>query len=176
MPVSQIRNSEAQLLGSVDHLFYDDRNFCAEWYDHSGAQTFTLGNALQTLNLDTQKTLLTADAFTIASSTITVLAAGPYLINFQLMSIQNGSSNACVNRVLLEQDPATGTFTTCLPAVGYFPHVPLSNTISSCLVSIVVLAGANYKYRVRFDQQFGSAPCKLVPDGSYFSIVRLFKN
>lgn len=176
MPLIQERNASAQELGSADHLNVQDRNWGAEWYDHAGGQSFQVGGGPFTLNLDTEKLNSAPSVFTLASDIVTITEAGLYLFTFQLMAIQNGGSSACVNHLYLEQDPATGVFATYLPATTYFPMAPISSSVSTGNVVSLVQVGINYRYRIRFEQSYGSSPLLTVADGSKLSIVRLFKN
>lgn len=175
MPVVQVRNAEAALLGSTDHLFFDDRNFCAEFYDHAGGQTFILGNSPVLVNLDTVKVNVAPTEITLASDIITLVEAGLYLFRFQVMVIHNGSSSATVNRCWLEEDPATGVFAMTLPAVNYFTMAPIINSVGTGCGFALRMTQANYRYRIMVDQQYGSGSEKTVADGSSLSIVRLFK-
>lgn len=176
MPVVQGRNSESQLLGSVDHLFFTDRNFGGEWYDHAGGQDYLLGNGPWTLNLDTEKLNPAPEVYTMASDILTIAEAGFYLFHFQLMVAQDGGSSSAVTRAWLEQDPATGVFAEYLPAVTYFPIAPISASVAAVTVMSLLLVGINYRYRIRFSENYGSTPLTTVADGSKLTVVRLFKN
>lgn len=167
MPVIQERNSEAQLLGSVDHLFYDDRNFCGEWIDSAGGTAF-IGAVV--LPLATARHHFFPEAFTMASGVLTVLAAGFYLFDWTVYATKAGSSEGSFYTVL-QQDPATGTFV----------DLPASKVVTTCFAapgsvhnSLIVRAEVNYRYRVTvasFGVQFTTSA-----NDSRFSVMRLFKN
>lgn len=176
MPIAQLRNASLQELGSPDHLPTENKNFGALWYDATGGQAFSLGSGDSTLNLDTEKVNSAPEIFSLSSDVVTLLTAGLYLFSFQLMAIHNGGSSACVNRFWLEEDPDSGSFSTVLPAVNYFPMAAIPNSASSGMVTTLLRAGIDYRYRIRFNQSYGSSPLLTVADGSYLSIVRLFKN
>lgn len=176
MPSAQTRNASMQQLNSADLLDVEDRNFGAEWYDSIGGQDFTLGGGPFTLNLDTEKINSAPTVFTIASDIVTLTEAGLYLFSFQLMAVHDGGSSACVNRVWLEEDPDTTVFAEALPAVNYFPMAAISASVSTGIVTSLIQVGINYRYRIRFQQSYGSSPLTTVADGSKLSIVRLFKN
>lgn len=175
MPVIQTRNTEAQLLGSPDHLQTDDRNFAGEWYDATGGQDFILGGGPYTLNLDTEKINSAPEVFDMSSDILTISAAGLYLFSFQLMVVHDGGSSAAANRVWLEEDPDTGSFAQSLPAVNYFPMASLAS-VSTGVCTALIQVGIDYRYRIRFEQSYGSTPLTTVADGSKLTVVRLFKN
>lgn len=167
MPVMQERNSEAQLLGSVDHLFYDDRNFCGEWIDSAGSAGFI---AAITLPLATARHHFFPEAFTMASNILTVLAAGFYCFDWTVYATKAGSTEGSFYS-FLEEDPATAVFAT----------VPASTVITTCFSaagtvhnSLILKAQANYRYRVQV-ASFGTNFSTLA-NQSRFSVMRLFKN
>lgn len=175
MPVVGHRNADAQEIGSTDHLSIFDRNFAGLWYDSVGGQNFLLGGGPFTLNLNNEKINSAPSDFIMSDDILTLAKAGLYLFSFQLMAIHNGGSSAAVNRVWLEQDPATGTFAELLPAVNYFPMAALASVSTGCVTTLVQV-GINYRYRIRFQQSYGSTPLKTVSDGSALNVVRLFQN
>lgn len=176
MPTVGLRNASAQEIGSADHLPTENKNFGVEWYDSIGGQSFTLGGGPYTLNLDTAAVNSAPEIFEIASDTVTIREAGLYQFSFQLMSVHSGGSSACVNRVWLEEDPDTAVFTISLPLVNYFPMAPISSSVSTGVVTGLLRVGIDYRYRVRFEQAYGSSPLATVADGSKLSIIRLYKN
>lgn len=167
MPIVQERNSEAQLLGSVDHLFYDDRNFCGEWIDSAGGTAFISATVLP---LATARHHFFTEAFTMASNILTVLTAGFYLFDWSVYATKSGSTEGSFY-VVLQQDPATGTFA----------DLPASKQVTTCFAapgsihnSLILLAEANYRYRVIL-ASFGVTFTTSAND-SRFSVMRLFKN
>lgn len=170
--IAQRRNASMQALNGADLLPVDNKNFAAEWYDHAGGQAFIVGGGPYTLNLDTEKVNSAPTVYVMAADILTLVDAGLYLFSFQLMLSSNGNG---VTHAWLEQDPATGVFSTTLSSVTYFP-TPAINGISTGTVTAILRAGINYRYRVRYEQSHGSTPCTTVADGSKLTVMRLFKN
>lgn len=167
MPVMQERNSEAQLLGSVDHLFYDDRNFCGEWIDSAGSGNFI---GAMTLPLGTVRHHFFLEAFTMAAGILTVLAAGFYCFDWTVYATKAGSTEGSFYS-FLEEDPATAVFA----------EVPATRIVTTCFAapgtvhnSLILKAQANYRYRVQI-ATFGVTFATLA-NQSRFSVMRLFKN
>lgn len=176
MPTAQVRNASMQELGSADHLTTENKNFGAEWMDSAGGQAFTFGGGPFTLNLGQEILNSASEIFDLDTDIITISEAGLYQFSFQLMSIHNGGSSSCVNQVWLEEDPDTGIFSIKLPLVNYFPMAPISGSVGTGVVVGLLRVGIDYRYRVRFEQSYGSSPLLTVADGSKLSIVRLYKN
>lgn len=174
MPIVQTRNASMQQLNSADALDVEDNNFGGEWYDHAGGQSFTLGNPLFVLNLDTEKINSAPTIYSMASNILTIAEAGLYLFSYQVMVSSGGQA---VTHAVLEQDPATGSFSVSIPAVTYFPTQGAGlSGISTGVVTALIQVGINYRYRIRVEQSHGSTPMLTVADGSKLSVMRLFKN
>lgn len=176
MPSAQVRNASMQQLSSADQLDVEDRNWGVEWYDSVGGQDFSLGTGPHTLNLDTEKINPAPEIFSISTDVVTIAEAGLYLFTFQLMAAHDGGSSACVVHAYLEEDPDTTVFAQVISAVTYFPMGAIASSISTGVVTALVQVGINYRYRIRFEESYGSSPLTTVADGSKLSIVRLFKN
>src|SRR6476620_8600286 len=107
MPIVQVRKPSMMQLNSADELDVEDNNFGAEWYDHAGGQVILLGTGPFTLNLDTERINSAPTIYSMAAGILTIADAGLYLFYSQLIMSSNGNA---INRMWLEQDPATGTF------------------------------------------------------------------
>lgn len=173
MPIVQTRNASMQELNSADALDVENNNFGAEWYDHTGGQSFQLGSGTFTLNLDTERINSAPEFYSMAADILTLADAGLYLFSWQLMVSANGLG---VTHAWLEQDPATAVFAAVPSAVTYFPTVNGITGLSTAVVTNLIQVGLSYRYRIRFEQSHGSTPTVTVLDGSKLSVVRLFKN
>lgn len=176
MPTVGLRNADAQQIGSADHLDVEDRNFGAEWYDATGGQTYTLGTAAFTLNLDTTRINTAPTVFELASNIVTLKEAGLYLFNYKTTIIHNGGSSSAASRLWLEEDPDTTVF-TLVPATAIYLHQP---PIFAASVSgsgfLYIRAGIDYRYRLRLEESSGSSPLITTANGTQLSIIRQFKN
>lgn len=166
MPIMQERNSEAQLLGSVDHLFAEDRNYCAEWYDAGG--TGFIGAT--TVPFASTRHNFFTEVYSMSAGVLTVLQPGFYIFNWSVYASKVGVTEGSIYS-FLEQDPATAVFTE-LPAsraevTTFSPPAFLTN-------QVIIRAQENYRYRVRaasYGIQFTT-----VVNMSRLSAIRLFKS
>lgn len=167
MPIVQERNSESQLLGSVDHLFYEDRQFCAEWIDSAGGLSFS---AVVTVPWATARHNFFPLLYTMSAGVLTLLEAGFYIFDWTLYCSKAGVTEGSFYSYL-EQDPATGTFAEVTASrtnvTTFSPPGVLHNTL-------VLRAQANYRYRVQV-ATFG-ATFTTVANQSRLSVIRLFRS
>lgn len=169
MPVVQIRNADAQMLGSADHLFYDDRNFAGEWYNNAVSASY-----IAAINVPLNVTRFNAvpQVYSLGADIITLLEAGFYVISF-LVVAQKTTFSATEGSfyAFLEEDPATGTFATVPASTAY---ATCFSAPGSCYGSAIVLTQANYRYRVRSATH--GVPHTMLANSCNLSIFRLYKN
>lgn len=177
MPVTgQKRNDSMQQLNSVDQTRIQDRNFGAEWYDSTGGQTYSLGSGTVVVNLDTERLNTAPSVYVMASDILTLTEAGIYLFNAQVTTKQNGGSSSVNSRIWLEQDPATGSFAEVLGSMSYFSHAPIPASSVTGVISLLLRAGIDYRYRLCLEEAGGSSPLITLINASKLSVMRLWQN
>jgi hypothetical protein len=176
MPSSQVRNADAQILGFVDHLNVEDRNFSAEFYDNVGGQSYLLGDPVLTVNIDTSRINSAPTIYSLASDVVTIAEAGLYLASFHVSSQLAGGSTSVVSQFWLEEDPDTGVFGEVTASRGFFVHAGILNSVSGASMTTLLQVGIDYRYRIRLEQIYGSSTLNTLFRGSKISFIRLFKN
>jgi hypothetical protein len=168
MPVVGLRNADAQLIGSVDHLDVEDRNFGAAWYDSVGGGSFA---AAITVPMATERHNSAPEIYNMSSGILTVAEAGLYFFSFAV-GVSHAGSTEMIFNIILEQDPDTGIFT----------EVPGTTTYTTFLTGFgtgfntaLLRVGIDYRYRLRVSSLVGGSN-SLIANGSHLSVFRLFKN
>ena len=169
MPISQVRNSDAQLLGSADHGLAKDKNFVFEAY-HSSSNTFT---AETVLSLNVVRQNFTEELYDLTSNVLTLYQAGVYLFNLRTsFSMSGGVAGQAA--FYLQEDPATGVFATVLASVGY-AYIPASlNT--TLQISVPLRVGSNYRYRLAAIRSSGTGNVSTVSQATTLSAILLYNN
>jgi hypothetical protein len=169
MPAIQTRNADMQLLGGADHLRALDRNFIFEAY-HNSSNSFT---ATTVLGLDTQRLNHAPEYFVLASNILTIEEAGVYLFNVRTtLTITGGAAGQAA--IALEQDPATGTFTTVLSGLCYVYIPPALNASMQLVVPLLV--GENYRYRITGIRTSGSGTVQTLSQTTTLSALLMYNN
>lgn len=169
MPAIQTRNADAQLLGSVDHLFARDRNFVFEAY-HNGSNLFTVETVL---GLDVVRQNFTEELYDLSGNILTLYAAGVYLFSFRSsFSISGGGVGQAA--FYLQEDPATGVFATVPVALGYvYLPASLNNTLQ---ITVPLRVGLNYRYRLAAVRTSGGGNVSTINQTTTLSAVLLYNN
>ena len=168
MPIEQVRNADAQLLGSVDHLWAKDRNFAVEAYGGGDAFTSEL-----VLNLGTLRQNYTEELFDLSSNILTFYQAGVYLFMFHSVLTMTGGAAGQAS-VYLQQDPATGIFTTVPSALSYIYLPPALN--SSFQVVLPLIVGFDYRYRIGGIRTSGAGTVQTLNQSTSLAAVLLYNN
>lgn len=169
MPAIQTRNADMQMLGYPDHLRAQDRNFIFEAY-HNSSNSFT---AEAVLGLDTIRLNHAPEYFQLAASVLTIDEAGVYLFNLRsTMTMSGGAAGQAA--FYLQQDPATGTFTTVLAALAYV-YLPASLNASVQIV-VPLLVGENYRYRIAAIRTSGAGTISTLSQTTTLSTLLLYNN
>lgn len=170
MALTQTRNAEMQMLGSADHLFAKDRNFCFSAYN-SGSDLFT---STITLSLNTVVLNHAPEIFSFASNILTILVPGVYLLRAHgTFAMTGGVAGQSV--MTIDEDPATGTFANVLPSTQTYTYLP-ANLNASWETTVVALVKANYRYRLSAARTSGSATITTVNGTTSLLAVLLYNN
>lgn len=177
MPTVGLRNTDAQQIGSTDHLDVEDRNWSAEWYDTAiGTPAFI---AAITVPLAATRHNSAPEIYSMSSDILTILEAGLYLLTYTVTAFPDPVGSYGFYSYV-EEDPATGTFAS-VPA-SYTSGASAFGSVTSASSSLFIHVGANYRYRLlaaSFGNNFKLAPYSS-PFGLYYGsklgVMRLFKN
>ena len=168
-PIIQTRNADAQLLGSPDHLWAKDRNFAFEAYAAS-SESFT-GETV--LGIGNQRQNFSPEIYDFSSNILTIFQPGVYLFSYHSSFTMSGGVAGQV-AVYLQQDPATGTFTTVLGTIQYV-YLPANlNASMQCVIPLLV--GINYRYRIAAIRTSGSGNVSTISQTTELSAILLFNN
>lgn len=171
MPIVQQRNSEAQLLGSVDHLFFNDRNFPIDIYN-SGSESFT---SEVTLGLNTIRYNPASEVYTLASNILSVKIPGYYLINFRTtLTMTGGGAGQAI--ISLKQDPATGTFATVIASLSYVYLPPALNQSMQLTTPVLVTGAGIFRYYISGIRSSGAGNVNTISGSTSLNVVRLYQN
>jgi len=166
MPIIQTRNPEAEQLTSPDQA-WAERNHCAEWYDTAGG----LGTvAAATVPLATARHNFAPELYVMATNILTITEAGLYKFEFLVAASKAGSTEGSFY-AFLEEDPDTGTFVLVPATTAYTTVFSAPGSVNG---SVILRAGANYRYRLRF-ATFGPT-FTTIDEGSKLSVTRIYKN
>lgn len=169
MPVTQTRNADAQLLGSVDHLWARDRNFAFEAYG-GGAENFTSETVF---GLSTIRQNYTPELFDLSSNILTIFEAGVYLFSVRsTLTMTGGGAGQAL--VYLQQDPATGTFTSVVSSLTYVYIPPALNTTFQMVIPLLV--GLDYRYRIAGIRTSGSGNVQTLNQSNNLAAILLLNN
>lgn len=169
MPTTQSRNADAQLLGSVDHLWAKDRNFAFEAYG-GGAENFVSETVFA---LTTVRQNYTAELYDLSSNILTIFEAGVYLFCFRSTVTMTGGGAGQV-AISLQQDPATGTFTSIISTFNYVYIPPALN--STCQIVIPLLVGFDYRYRIVGIRTSGAGNVQTLNQSNNLSVILMLNN
>lgn len=169
MPAIQQRNDEQAGLLQADFLTVDDRNVAWSVFDGAG-NTFT---SEETQAFNQTRINMAPALFSFDGSVLTLMEAGIYQMAVHASVANIGGTGLAEASIFLQQDPATGVFAT-LPGMSAGVYVPAGANWRNCgAFSGVVLAGANYRYRVRVARVNGADTLALPLQGSGWTVVRL---
>lgn len=169
MPASQTRNADAQLLGWPDHLYAKDRNFCFSAYN-TGADSFT---STITLTLNTVTLNHAPEMFDFASSILTILTPGVYLVRAHgAFTMSGGGAGTAV--FTLDEDPDTGSW-GAIPGSQTHLYLPASTNVSF-ETSLLVYARAEYRYRIAGARATGSGNVQSLNNTVSLSAILLYNN
>lgn len=171
MPIMQERNSEAWMLGGVDHLRFDDRNFPIDIYN-TGSESFT---SEVTLGLDTVRYNPAPEVYTLASSILSIHIPGYYLVNFRTtLTMTGGGAGQAI--ISLKQDPATGTFATVLATLSYVYLPPALNQSMQLTTPVLVTGAGIFRYIIVGIRASGAGNVNTISGSTALNVVRLYQN